>query len=763
MDHGRWRDLAAAQAVQESSIRPPRRRILDRNGVVLAKNVAAIDLEVDYRVIPPEPDAKWLKEEAKRRLRTDPNYKNAPDDETRAKLLAEAQRQLLTDLDAMWDFIAVTTGQTREQIDEERGEIVNQVERRRDNNWDKAYQKALEAYRNRPAPRWYERWLGSVPTEPKPEEFQTTIYEQEHTHVLVPALTQEQFNAIQLKQPSLPQIKRDGAMQSVIELNRSERREYPLGTLACHMIGHVSEATRKDLEADRDMNKDDSASALRPGDDLGKEGVEALAEALLRGKRGTIRRTLAGDTVVVSDLEPGKDVTLTIDSRLQERLEAAFKEVDLKDADMDPLDPNAVYKFGPVNGAAIVIDVHTNEILALASVPTYDLNTYREKLNELNDDELNSPLRNRALTSAVEPGSTIKPVIGIGAIASKMIGLTEKVTCNGFPVINGRQYSKPSCWVWSMGKEHGHITGSEPLNPSELDFHEAIKRSCNVYFVTMASKLGLDGISYWMKQFGLGQPTGIGLYEHKGILPDSFRGPIDQRASTAWYAGIGQGCIAVTPIQMANVAATIARDGLRMRPRLVKTEIPTTQPSPVPERYQINLPPGAMKALREGMIDVVNSPAGTGRKIRIHDDGEPDRFIAAKTGSASASVLVRTVRDENGKPVDFDGKHRYIPIPYGSKSNPNPDVPWYRYTTHHDDGSVSGTHSWVIGFAPADNPKVAFCAFVEYGGSGGIAAGSVVRQIVHACIDLGYLQDTHTPSTQPSTQPIDLMIDDVQH
>ena len=428
-----------------------------------------------------------------------------------------------------------------------------------------------------------------------------------------------------------------------------------------------------------------------------------------------------------------------------------------------------------MNGAAVVIDIATGEVRALVSVPTYDLNKFDELYEKLAADDLNWPMRNRALQDAVEPGSTAKPIVGLGAVTQGLTTVDEPVECNGRPVINGKPIAAPRCWTMSMyGESHIHHTDpwQAPHPNGLLNLTDAIQRSCNVYFVTQGNKLGIDGLSYWMRQFGLGRETGIGLPENRGLVPADASIPAGERASAPWFAAIGQGKVNATPIQVANEMATIARDGIWMRPRLVPRDspvaLPTTRPdgTPFEDRRDLHLNRDALDAVHAGMFRVVNTAGGTGTGILrtgpragdVVDLGVP---IAAKTGSATAAPLSRPMHDENGRLVYWNnGRLRKEFIAYGWRDALNPMLPWYRASgvteVKNGRGEVisqtpKGTHSWVGGYAPADHPKIAFAVYVEYGNSGGVAAGSVVRKLVTALAKEGYLPSSSIPAS-PTTE-----------
>src|SRR5262249_41256644 len=239
-----------------------------------------------------------------------------------------------------------------------------------------------------------------------------------------------------------------------------------------------------------------------------------------------------------------------------------------------------------------------------------------------------------------------------------------------------------------------------------LTFMDAIQRSCNVYFENVANRLGIEGLSYWMRHFGLGRPTGIGIAEACGQLPDSYTG--SRRDFTTWTAGIGQGCVAVTPIQMANVAASIARQGVWVRPRLICGDVKTSSYHPkkggeewdnIPDRVDLKLSPDGLRAARDGMIKVVNTRAGTGEEAK-----RSDMVAAGKTGTAEAAPFrPRRIDPATGQPLRDDaGKVVFDIVEPSIHGRENPAALWYRA---FDENGKNLKHSWFIGFAPADNPQ----------------------------------------------------------
>jgi penicillin-binding protein 2 len=267
---------------------------------------------------------------------------------------------------------------------------------------------------------------------------------------------------------------------------------------------------------------------------------------------------------------------------------------------------------------------------------------------------------------------------------------------------------------------------------------DALERSCNVFFEKVGDRMQLGGVSAALERFGLGHKTGIGVVEATGHIPEvhplqpgqKYESEADRR--TSWLAAIGQGEVTATPIQMANVAATLARGGIWMRPRLLTGESGREiyRAMKGEDTRDLGLSAAALAEVKEGMIAVVNSDTGTGEEPR-----RKDMLVAGKTGSAQAPKLVIPVRDEAGRivtEIGADGKER----PVRQVIEPNVHE-WYQGVGENRQHLA---HAWFIGYAPADRPQVAFCVFVDYGGSGGKVAGAIASQVIEACVKHQYLQ-----------------------
>jgi penicillin-binding protein 2 len=370
---------------------------------------------------------------------------------------------------------------------------------------------------------------------------------------------------------------------------------------------------------------------------------------------------------------------------------------------------------------------------------------------------------NRATMAQFEPGSTVKTVIGSYAATVGAVGVHEGIECTGYLVVPDARTGRPvriassnRCWIASMFANDSRVASvahhQVPYphqgrfgNPDGfLILPDALERSCNVYFETVADRLHLNGVHNAMDLFGLGSRTEVGIPEVAGGIPKPHPLPPGakydgiQDRKECWLAGIGQGPVAATPIQMANVAATIARDGIWMRPRLLTGEnVRLALKSRPDDVRNLHLSKEALDAVHEGMLAVVYSDAGTGVEPRMSSILKAAGIkVAAKTGSAQASKLSVPIRDAQGHElrepdangVPNKGARLWQTIP------PN-TLEWYQGTGVNKDHLA---HAWFIGYAPADKPKIAFCVFVEYGGSGGHVAGAVARDILEACVKHRY-------------------------
>ncbi len=708
-------------------IETSRGTLVDFRDRVIAIDAPCIDACVDYRAL--NPDSKeaqdWLRLQAKARLVARGALKGVKDE--RQQIIEVEYLEVRKDLKAMWARLAEVSNHSAEEIEEVRLAIIRRVEMRRRYVWYKKFEEAKERAANKaPAPSWYKWLIDDTQSVPELDSFKVTVSEQTETHVILKAIDNDAYTALDKLRERWPWL----------ELKKSTHRFYPFNDIACHVIGNLAPVMKEDLEKNANvlaMAGDDSRKYFY-NDSIGRSGLERLCEPELRGSRGSMVRQVGREGVVETIAPtPGKDVRITIDMDLQMRIQEAFLRYKEQD---DPQRPGADLRVKEIpvhemHGAAVVIDVPTGEVRAMVSYPTFDLNQFDALYAQLAKDGLNQPLLNRATQSALEPGSTVKPMVGLAAITSGVAHVDDTVECTGYLVIDGRVIKTGGkCWVASKfghlipSVAHHPIPSRAPHPTGFLTFTDALERSCNVFFETMAHRLGFERLGQWFRKFGLGEFTEIGIPEVRGRVPGDVTVP--NPLSATWFSGIGQSQVLATPIQMANVAATIARRGIFVRPHLRVSETAEV------ERRDLQLDPRAVQAAIEGMIRVVNSPAGTG--TILHRD---DMLVAAKTGTAQAAMFNVIVRDAEGKPErDESGRIKRTFFKPSTADQPNPAMPWYRGSGNS--GSDLG-HAWFIGFAPARDPKIAFAVMVEYGGSGGRDAGPVAQAILEACIEHGYL------------------------
>jgi len=454
------------------------------------------------------------------------------------------------------------------------------------------------------------------------------------------------------------------------EIRPSLIRRYPYGQTACHIIGMVGQVSPEELER-MDV----------PSDSLvGKRGVELMCEEMLRGKQGYQTTDRMGEKVVVlEDVPPvpGQDIHLTIDINLQKDIEQLF---------------TAMAKGR--NGAAVVISVRTGEVLAMASVPTYDLNTFNADFSMLVADDVDLPLLHRAVTRYYPPGSIAKPVTALAGLTDGVISPDTIFTCQGY-------LHSPSafrCWIYGQGGSHG-----------PLDLVGALKNSCNVYFYNVGERLGIDREREWFHRFGFGLLSGTGLPEEK---PGSVAsGPQPQGPGTARQLAIGQGPFDATPLQSANAIATIARGGVFLSP------IIALEGGPTQTRRDLNIPARYIQAVQQGMYEVCNSPGGTAYKpFHLGSPGDVDfrpldTIVCGKTGT-SQTAPQRVDSNQNGR---IDGDDEII---------------------------RRGDMAWFDGFAPREQPQVAVAVVVEYvtDGGGSTYAAPIGREIIRLCKQYGYIR-----------------------
>jgi len=457
-------------------------------------------------------------------------------------------------------------------------------------------------------------------------------------------------------------------------------RHYPDGNLTAHVIGYVSALSTADLERL-------DAAAYAGTAHTGKTAVEHFNESMLHGKVGFRQvvtnargrqvpaevRDIAGPLLEGESPTPGHNLYLSIDLELQRVATEAL---------------------AGKRGAIVAIDPNNGEILALVSAPSFDPNVFatgmsRTQFNELQNNE-DRPLFNRAVKGSYPPGSTIKPMIALAALETGATNLTRRTVCIGY-------YSLP-------GSTHRY-RGWKPGGHGEVDLHDAISQSCDVYFYEMSRDIGIDRMHYYLDQFGLGKETGLDMVdEADGLVPSRAwkRQAFRERADQVWFPGetviasIGQGYMLASPLQLANATAALAARGKRFRPHLVAAfEDPLTGRRTLiaPERLpDVNIENDFFwDSVLAAMHDVMQSDTGTARAA-----GRDAPYQMA--GKSGTSQVISISQDEEYDEEQIDERLR--------------------------------DHALFISFAPFENPRIAVAVIVENGSSGSRVAAPIARAMM---------------------------------
>src|SRR5438477_7146006 len=446
----------------------------------------------------------------------------------------------------------------------------------------------------------------------------------------------------------------------VLEMLSVSRRRYMPGGFMGHASGYVGEVSEQQIEA--------SNGKLRPGDVVGKAGLERQYNDILMGTDG-MRRVIVNsvgkevDHLSQQDPIPGKQIQLTIDYDLQQVAEQSL---------------------GARPGAVVALDPRTGEVLAMVSRPTPDPNDFavripKEEWRKLNEDPLH-PLFNRAIQAQLAPGSVFKIVTATAMLEDHSIPESFTTYCPGYGTFYGRQFK---CYIYSAK--------SGPRSHGTTDLHDAVLKSCDVFFYTVGMKLGIDRLAYYGDLFGIGHRTGIDLpSEEPGLMPSE---PWVERAfHRKWYAGetisvaIGQGAVTTTPLQLARMIGGIASGGLFKQPHLLKDAQNVGD-----ERFKISEP--TVEKVTEAMYGVVNEPGGTGGHLKL-------AALELSGKSGTAQVIGYATRDRLGKQKTFED------------------------------------NAWFVGYEPKRNPEIVVAVLVQESGQhGGTASGPVARDIVKAYYD----------------------------
>ncbi|MEO0681376.1 MAG: penicillin-binding protein 2, partial [Pseudomonadota bacterium] len=468
-------------------------------------------------------------------------------------------------------------------------------------------------------------------------------------------LTWEDFARIAANAPALPGV----------DVEAGLTRFYPEGDALSHIVGYVGRVNEREIDDDQGR----TPLLQIPDFKIGKTGVETRREGDLRGEAGLSRIEVNARGRVVRELgredgRSGDDLQLSVDLDLQRY---------------------AMERMNGESAATVVMDIATGDLVACASSPAFEPNQFVFGISSpawtaLLEDPYR-PLSNKTVSGVYPPGSTYKMVVALAALEAGVIDRSETVFCNGRLKLGDRFFH---CW-----RRGGH---------GRVDLKESLEQSCDVYYYEVARRVGVDAITNMARRLGLGQRHGLPLPAvSEGLTPtrDWKRRVHDQSwlIGDTFNAGIGQGYVLTSPLQLTVMTARIA-SGRAVSPRLVRGEGGRPLPDPQPALLDVN---GAhLRMVREGMLDVMHGRRGTARGSRIYDE---TARMAGKTGTSQVRRITAAER--------ANGVFR------------NEDLPWERRD-----------HALFVGFAPYDDPRYAVTVIVEHGGGGSKAAAPIARDVM---------------------------------
>lgn len=468
-------------------------------------------------------------------------------------------------------------------------------------------------------------------------------------------LTWEEFTTVSANAPALPGV--------IPEVGSS--RHYPFNEEYAHILGYVGPVSEADLAR---MENPDPLFQI-PRFPIGKTGVERILESQMRGSAGISRIEVNSTGRVMRELgrdesHAGNDIQLTIDTNLQEY---------------------ARIRLGELSASAIVMDARNGDLMAMASAPSFDPNKFVLGIStadwtSLRDNEYR-PLSNKSVSGAYPPGSTFKMVVALAALEAGVVTPEETVYCPGHYELGGRRFH---CW-----RSGGH---------GRMNMENSLKQSCDVYYYDVAKRVGIENIAAMARRLGLGEKFDVPLSAiASGLVPNKAYKL--RTFDEGWLqgdtlnAGIGQGFVLASPIQLAVMVARLA-SGKALLPKLIRSI--NGVPQNASEAESLGIPDADMAQVRRGMFAVVNETRGTAYATRIADEAMQ---MAGKTGTSQ----VRRITAEERASGVID----------------NEDLPWERRD-----------HALFVGFAPYDNPRYAISVIVEHGGGGSSVAAPIARDIM---------------------------------
>lgn len=671
---------------------PLRGSINDRFGRILVSDEPAHDVSVHYGAL--SMDESYLLRVGDYLRQKEPRWAKAG----RRELRAEVTNRIA----AMWMALERISGTPLPQLRRRRDAICQSIENLRRHLWTVRRENG------------YDEPLDKV-----------HLKEEEADHPILRNISPRVRTRIELELARSPFVRIEPSVRRVW---REQSRSL------CHVLGRLGQVTPDEIR--NDPRRSDPLARYRPGDLAGVCGVERLAEPMLRGKRGY--EDLRLDKKTIEDRRPpidGLDVQLTIDLDLQQRIAQILAD--------------AVARQSASTGAScVVIDVRTREILALVSVPTYDPATLQDDYAALRDDSRYTPLLFRAVGNEYQPGSILKPASLLAALANDLIDPMQRIHCDGQFIPGSKKWH---CWTFWRGMP-GH---------GDINAEEAIQHSCNVFFYGLGQKVGADRLTRFYRKILDGCETeaavrqGTGLIEERaGLLPTrewmaENRHRDFNQADGRNYA-IGQGEIQITPLQAANLFATIAA-GVYQPPTLIAND--------GRDRPVISFPGVTdedWRMVRRGLFRCVNEEGGTAFKY-----ARLDRLaVCGKTGSAQCVPRVTQWRFSFQRDGE-EGKEVSIVAPTIEAARERLDLNADSKCTHREIvdrwppldpvKKEVPTHAWFAGFAPYEHPQIAIAVLIEYGGGGGAAAGPAAQAVFQALLESprGYLSPTGYASAAP--------------
>ncbi|MFN9077613.1 MAG: penicillin-binding transpeptidase domain-containing protein [bacterium] len=727
VEHGVHRTNVERFLLTKRLLPAPRGRIIDRRGEILAADRASWDVLLAYDAIA----GRWASEMARRELVAELGRSRWLELSAAERATALVQRQAKFDavLDSIYARIMEAGGFDQAELDRRLDAVLSRAARESTSRRQALVEREIRVFGD-------DARLGDIDRE--------RVASQRGSHVVLPDVPDEvafYFQRLAEELPGTvevePSTRRTRPWEQVVfDLDRSnfpspirssKRATVTLNGVADHIIGSTRSQVFADELARRPLVNTETGEIIDLGgyradrDVVGAVGVERAREPALRGTRGVIERDLEKGTENRLDPVPGADTQLTIDIRLQSRIQSLFaSESGLATIQQYQrgVDAEGNPRGGPLplgyelDGAVVVLEIATGEILAAVSHPT------------IADGALMTPARRaiehpeifRPTEGVYPPGSILKPLVFCAAAAEGIVRPGDTIECKGhyFPERN----DAARCWIYrpAEGRQSTH---------GPLDAQGALARSCNIYFYAIADRLGPERLVAWLGRFGLARAPGTGLGietaaesgerriqgESTGVLPSAESiAEIKTRGDrvTPILLGIGQGPLTWTPMHAASAFATIARGGRVIAPHFIRG---APQPAPV----DLGIPRAAIDAALAGLRGSVNEDYGTGHHITL-EGGRRERLfdftdldVWGKTGTATAPLLA------------LDGNQDGTP-----------------------ETRVRTDHAWFVGLVAEKgaSPRYAVAVLLENGGSGGKVAGPMGAAVIRAIAAEGYLGES---------------------